>query len=218
MRTLLVPERDSFGPQTRALFVFCGYHGDDARRRAGPRQLFRRIDASATAANARRVRDYYANPRDAAYMLEVARNFRRLNGLDGPADAVVDPLLAAAPIDAMRAEFAAVTMLDDGAVDASSPCWGQIRAQRHDAVVLLYPDAIGLGCSPIERNLLGMGTPLFVANGRRRAFALDGRARRALALRRFLSNTRVGEVGMAAVFLAAAAVFALVDAARPGRT
>jgi hypothetical protein len=76
-----------------------------------------------------------------------------------------------------------------------------VPARDADEIVLLYPDAIGLGFGAIERRLPS-GVPVRVVNGRRRDFALDRRTRRALALRRALERTMAFE----AVALAAAAV------------
>jgi hypothetical protein len=71
-------------------------------------------------------------------------------------------------------------------------------------VVLLYPDAIGIGWSAVEREVRARapaGTELRVLNGRRRDFALDTRMRRALAVRRVLETALIGEAVLAAVLL-----------------
>ena len=73
-----------------------------------------------------------------------------------------------------------------------------------ELVVLLYPDAIGIGWSAVEREIRARarpGTALRVLNGRRRDFALDRRMRCRLALRRVLETAVVGEAVLAAVLL-----------------
>ena len=63
-----------------------------------------------------------------------------------------------------------------------------------DRVVLLYPDATGLGFGSLERRLLRLtrGRPS-VLNGRRRVFELDRRTRRALLARRALERSMLVE-------------------------
>jgi hypothetical protein len=90
-------------------------------------------------------------------------------------------------------------------------------AQR---VVLLYPDAIGLGWSPVEREVRATappGTEIRVLNGRRRDFELDPRTRRQLAVRRVLEAGLVGEVIFSAAFLVATPILLAVDALRGRR-
>jgi hypothetical protein len=82
--------------------------------------------------------------------------------------------------------FPDATLLDVRA----EPDWE--RALGSGPVVLLYPDAIGIGFGAIERRLLGR-VPVTVLNGRRRNFALDRATRRRLRLRRFLERTMLLE-------------------------
>ena len=70
-------------------------------------------------------------------------------------------------------------------------------------VVLLYPDATGVGRAPVERRAraaLSPGAELRVLNGRRRDFALDRRTRRQLRLRRALETALVAEALFAVLF------------------
>lgn len=83
-------------------------------------------------------------------------------------------------------------------------------------IVLLFPDAIGLGYGAIERRLPA-GVPVRVLNGRRREFALDTRARRALRVRRLLERTMAVEAAALAVAAAATPVLLLADLARGRR-
>jgi hypothetical protein len=85
-----------------------------------------------------------------------------------------------------------------------------------DEIVLLYPDAIGLGFGALERRL-PPGVPVRILNGRRREFALDPRTRRALRLRRALERTMLGETVALAAAAAVTPVLLLADLVR-GRT
>ena len=84
-----------------------------------------------------------------------------------------------------------------------------------DVTVLLYPDAIGLGFAPLERRL--RGRTLRVLNGRRRDFALDERAQRELALRRFLERTMLVEAIALPLFLILAVPMLVFDLVRGRR-
>lgn len=87
-------------------------------------------------------------------------------------------------------------------------------------VVLLYPDAIGLGWRPVERTLMRRVAPdaeLRVLNGRRRDFVLDRRARARLELRRWLEAALVGEAVATAVFLLVAPALLAWDLLRGRR-
>jgi len=68
---------------------------------------------------------------------------------------------------------------------------GGVPAGDADTIVLLYPDAIGLGFGAIERRL-PRGARIVVLNGRRREFPLDRRTRAALRKRRLLERTMLG--------------------------
>lgn len=76
-------------------------------------------------------------------------------------------------------------------------------AAAADRVVLLYPDATGLGWAPVERALLGGGAEVRVLNGRRRDFALDPATRRRLRLRRVAETALLGEALMTAAVVVA---------------
>ena len=84
-----------------------------------------------------------------------------------------------------------------------------------DTTVLLYPDSIGLGFTPLERKL--GGRDVRVLNGRRREFALDAPTRRSLRLRRLIERTMVVEAIALPLFVLLALPMWLFDALR-GRT
>lgn len=83
-------------------------------------------------------------------------------------------------------------------------------------VVLLYPDAIGLGWERIEREL-GSATSIRVLNGRGREFSLDRRARRALKVRRLLERSFVVEAALLAAGIVATPFLVAADAVRGRR-
>jgi hypothetical protein len=86
-------------------------------------------------------------------------------------------------------------------------------------VVLLYPDAIGLGFGEVENQvekLKAEGTPVMVLNGRHREFVLDRPRRRRLRLRRFLERTMAGEFAALVPFVVATPLL-LLDRVRGRR-
>jgi hypothetical protein len=91
---------------------------------------------------------------------------------------------------------------------------------RAERVVLVYPDAIGVGWGPMERRVrerARQGTELRVLNGRRRDFALDGRTRRHLHLRRILETSLAGEALATVLFLLATGPLLAADLLRGRR-
>jgi hypothetical protein len=83
-------------------------------------------------------------------------------------------------------------------------------------IVLLYPDAIGLGFGELERRL-PPGIPVRVVNGRRREFVLNRRTRLALSARRTLERTMAGEALALAAFAVVTPALLLFDLARGRR-
>lgn len=88
-----------------------------------------------------------------------------------------------------------------------------------DAIVLLYPDSIGMDFGWIERTVRARwpAKRLLVLNGRRRFFRLDAEMRRRLALRRFLERARLPEFAFFALFLVVTPVLLLLDAFKSSR-
>jgi hypothetical protein len=83
-------------------------------------------------------------------------------------------------------------------------------------IVLLYPDAIGLGFAGIERRL-SRDVSVGVLNGRRREFVLDRRTRTALLVRRVLERTMAGEAFALVVLALATPPLLLADLVRGRR-
>lgn len=96
----------------------------------------------------------------------------------------------------------------------SEPHWADALGGT-GRVVLLYPDAIGIGFGGIERRLLRLATrrAITVLNGRRRVFPLDRSARRRLLLRRFLERSMLLECVFGALFLVATPFLVCLDLA-----
>ncbi|WP_424627548.1 hypothetical protein [Bradyrhizobium sp. SYSU BS000235] len=211
MQTLLIPERDIFTPSAQTLFVFCGFQGGQKPRTNILWRIARRLRLTAIGDNARRIRDYHANPRSFDYMLGVAAEFRAANKLTGPVYAMIDKAFAPGSELANESFAAPAEQFEFGDVEAID-LWSKRNAIKPAAIVLLYADAIGLGCGKIQDAALAGSALVVVANGRRRAFVLDRSARRALSLRRFLSNWRFMEIFFAMAFLAVAAVGSVIDA------
>jgi len=93
---------------------------------------------------------------------------------------------------------------DAAFIDAGAGPWATSLAGA-DTIVLLYPDAIGLGFGGIERQVRALAprATLKVLNGRRRCFDLDAGTRRALALRRFLERSMLVELLLGTALLLA---------------
>ncbi len=105
-------------------------------------------------------------------------------------------------------------------VDVAKTNGWRREAADCDTVVLLYPDAIGLGFGAIERQVLRNRTRngrTRVLNGRKRDFLLTPTVRRGLRLRRILERTMAGELLFALVFLAATPLMLGIDLVRGRR-
>lgn len=105
-------------------------------------------------------------------------------------------------------------------VDVSKTKGWRREAVDCDIVVLLYPDAIGLGFGTIERQVLrnrARNSRARVLNGRKRDFLLTPSVRRGLRWRRMLERTMAGELLFALVFLAATPLMLSFDLVRGRR-
>jgi hypothetical protein len=163
--------------------------------------------AAATRQHVRFYRDFYANPRSAAYMFERVQD---LLG-DSPAEHRVLLLGPGLEISADAGRWASElqrlpAMAGQGAVDLDA------LARGFDAVLLVHADALGLGLVAIERKLSAAAPGrIFVLNGRRRFYRLDPRMQRLLRRRRVLAETRVVEAALGHVIPILGGFLALVD-------
>jgi hypothetical protein len=160
--------------------------------------LWRALTREPYRCHVRFYRDFYANPRSGAYMA-----------------ARLDELFAQHCPGAKAIVLAAPGALGDGVSGSwaeevrTLPAGGEpiqlvpefarhaLKAmgdEAFDAVLILHPDAIGLGQEPLERALESiLPGHLFALSGRRRLRHLDAAQLRRFRLRRFVAETRVYE-------------------------
>jgi hypothetical protein len=94
----------------------------------------------------------------------------------------------------------------------------ELHPVRHGAeVVILWTDANGIGCSPLEGALKRQGARIWVLNGRRRLFELTPERRRHLLCRRALEKFLLGEVLFTMVFFLVTPGLVAWDAVRGRR-
>jgi len=179
-------------PQARALFVFCAYHGRDLDR-GWPRRRLPLREWTALC-HRREYRDHVANPRPLTTMRRLGQRLTDVLSLARPVPSVIDAAWRGE--SESEAEVAGqppaplVALIDDG---RRALLGVHVDAARPDVLVLFYPDPLGLGCAPFERQALALGLRVLVVNGRGRVFPLDRRFRRVLALRRWLAVGRWSE-------------------------
>jgi len=162
-------------------------------------------------------RDHFANPRPLPYLLELAERFAAEVAPAAPPDLLIDAAFPELEEGAWRGAFARVERGATARFAAlgTPPLLADALRGVYDSVVLVHPDALGLGCELLERVLAGdPARRVLVVNGRRRVYALASDARRWLRLRRFLARTRLAELGFALAVWPIAAALALVDAWR----
>lgn len=197
------------------LILLCGYRGgnDNAEPKAYRIPLLWRVLNAVTLLHLRRfiaaMRDHFANPRSVDYQMAIA-------------DAIVE-----------RGAFSEVTIIADsrlasGEVAPMTPSGRDIEMCRldcaylealagYDTIVLVYPDALGLTWSKLERSAARKSINVIIANGRRQVFTWNRRIAKSLAVRRFLSNTRIMELLWGVLIIPISATLAVFDFAR-GRT
>lgn len=95
----------------------------------------------------------------------------------------------------------------------------QVDVSKFKQIILLWPDANGMGWFNIERQAFKRkhsNTPIYVLNGRRRLFELSRRQWRVFRLKRFLEKTFLLEFGVLLLFLVTAPILALWDGIADG--
>jgi hypothetical protein len=193
----------------RVLFVLFAYHGRD--RDAQPQGFLERRESPAVRGHRIVHRDHYANPRPLPYLMAAIGSAAEAL-CDRAPDIVIDQQWDADPSaefgswcrNVARAEVAVETAWQHGLL-ADLP--------QYDHVVLVYPDALGLGCAGAERAALARHASVLVVTGRRRAFRLDRRLHDQLQFRRRLAHSRIVERVLAAVIPPIAARLARRDRA-----
>lgn len=202
IKTLTLSEVDSSAFQNDVLVVVCAYRGDEAQDRTGLLwRIFRRTPLYRWRIHCRQQMNYYANPRDVGYALETLKRFWESNNIRSQPTVVVDDRFP----EARQPLSSSI-----GSIVPAAPVQA-IEANRNAKTVLLvFSDAIGLGCEPIEAAAL-KAPNVFAMNGRRRVFRLTPAMRRILASRRFHSRWRLAELLLAATFIPLSAILASAD-------
>jgi hypothetical protein len=192
----------------RTLFVVFAYHGQDGDSER--RGLLERFESQAGRGHRIVHRDHYANPRPFEYQLALVRSASAHTCSGEPADLVVDRKFEAALSDDVAREFGRVAAAP--VADAQEWTQGMLAERRtYDHLVLVYSDALGLGCDDAERNALGGRDSVLVLNGRRRAFRLTRALRLRLRFSRWLAGSRVLERTLAVLIQPFAATLAWTD-------
>jgi hypothetical protein len=134
--------------------------------------------------------------------------YPRLSGLLGSESGIVRSLTT--HIDhngrCRTLEFMRTLASEHGAESVKVVSSGEDRLElgkRGSEVVLLWKDAIGAGCGPLEKRILRSGAHVTVVTGRRRTFELTRERWRKLRFRRALEKCLVGEILFTVVFFVA---------------
>jgi hypothetical protein len=191
----------------RTLFVVFAYHGRD--RDAQP-SLWTLGESANARAHRILHRDHYANPRTPAYQLALVAAVTEQLSPDQPPDAVIDRDLGEQFATDIAAGFGRLEM----EVLIEPRLWRRglaARAHEYQNVVLVFADALGLGCEAAEHRLLRDRRAVVVVNGRRRVFEVDAAFSRRLDWHRWLAWTRIVERGLAAGVRPLAALLATKD-------
>ncbi len=186
---------------SRPLCLFCGPGLDEPGPVAG--LLGRMWGSGGLLGGTEGLIRFYANPRGAAMLADLAQE-AVAQATSGGAMALADPTLP--DIREAAKGFAEVTEADPSTPDGARLICERLARPDWDVALLVFPDAIGLGAGAMQRLALSDGRPVYVLNGRRRLFLLDGATRRALAWRRFLVRSRVTEKLLAVLAYAVGAV------------
>lgn len=148
-------------------------------------------------------RDFFANPRTLAYQAGLVEDLLQAT-TPTRVTIVLDQAFEADPA---RAAFDSL-----GEVRLRPPAELVHSDAPADAIVVVYPDVLGLGWGTLERRLLH--TPAYLLNGRRRIQSLDMATHRRLRRHRLLAATRFPELVMSIVVVPLAALLATWDALR----
>lgn len=192
----------------RTLFLLFAYHGRD--RDAAPPTLLDRLGGAGARGHRIVHRDHYANPRSLQYQVAMLAAAQARLTPDMPADLVIDRALGEEAAAQLAGGFGRVEVADL----ADPRSWrngiaADTRGYRH--VVLIYPDALGLGCENAEHRLLRDRDRLLIINGRRRVFAVTPSFSYQMDLRRWLAEFRAVERLLAIAVRPVARVLAAWD-------
>ncbi|MDO8680075.1 MAG: hypothetical protein Q7R30_16245 [Acidobacteriota bacterium] len=194
----------------RTLFIAFAYHGAD--RDADRRGLLERFESASARGHRIVHRDHYANPRTLPYMISMIIEAADILSPHEQPDLVLDGRHQAGVPEEVIKSFGLVTVAPL-VESAGSGHESWTPSGRYQHVVLVYPDALGLGCEAAESRALGQRGSVLVINGRRRMFTVRGSSRARLRLSRFLAHTRVVERAMGRAVRPLGAVLAAWDRA-----
>lgn len=192
----------------RTLFLLFAYHGRD--RDNAPPTWLDRLGGAGARGHRLVHRDHYANPRTVQYQVAMIAAAQARLTPDAPADLVVDRALGEDLAAQLAGGFGRVEMLD--LVEPRS--WRDAiatdtRVYRH--VVLVYPDALGLGCANAEHRMLRDRSCVLIVNGRRRVFTVTRSFSYQMDLRRWLAESRAVERMFAIIVRPVARLLAVWD-------
>lgn len=198
----------------RVLFVVCAYGAAPAlsfSARLTSLGLIGRIADRLTALSLRQFiagnRDFAANVRSFEYQVGLVKDAMALGPI-AKATSFIDPAFAGQVREGRFDVLGKVEIRDPSSISATD-------LQGFDMVILIYPDALGLGRADLEAGLLRKSRiPMLFVNGRRRIMCLDASARRALTWRRFLAHSRLVELCLSLLIVPLAAFWAARDALR----
>ncbi|NKD45783.1 hypothetical protein HEQ62_09545 [Haematospirillum jordaniae] len=148
-------------------------------------------------------RDFFANVRTVGYQVGLLEDALRLASPSGVTIRVDEALAQDAACEKL-ASFGQVEVRAAGDLLSAN--------EAADSVLLIYPDALGLGWAPLESRL--PRGPVYAVNGRRRIFPLNACTRRKLRWRRLLASTRATELLATIAIVPLAAGLAAWDALR----
>lgn len=204
----MVPGRAAFSSNATTVFIVCPFYGDSGQThgrgeaaKSGGIGIFKNLRK-----HYRDQANFYANPRSVSYQLGAIKEFCSINGVGENIDLALDENLAPYPAEDIDSNFKQVYKI------SLFPTKGlRDRLQKqYDNIVIVYSDAIGLGCEEIEKAIASHSS-VFVINGRRRAFKLSLDFQKALNRRRFYCKWRIVEALLAFSFIFLSGAFALSD-------
>ena len=193
---MLTPSLESSRPQLcgRLLVLLCSYRGGIGNPppfsfsrfipHLGPiARLLDRLSLLSLRQFIASNRDFFANVRTVGYQVGLLEDALRL----------ASPSSVTIRVDEALAQDATFEQLASlGLVEVRSASTLLCSNETADSVLLIYPDALGLGWTALESRLLKGQT--YVLNGRRRILPLNARTRRKLRWRRLLACSRVTEL------------------------
>jgi hypothetical protein len=193
---MLTPLLESSQPQLqgRLLVVLCSYRGGIGNPppfsfarlvpRLGPiARLLDRLSLLSLRQFIASNRDFFANVRTVGYQVGLIEDALRLASPSGVTIRVDEALAQDAACEQL-ASFGQVEVRAAGNLLSAN--------ETADSVLLIYPDALGLGWAPLESRL--PRGQVYAVNGRRRIFPFNANARRKLRWRRVLASTRATEL------------------------